>query len=244
MSDDNMLPMGVEEEDERTDEWMTTFADLSMLMLVFFILLFSMSIIDEERFTDSFQSVRQVLGGKETKLFTTTVRKDDAAILDAVRLQKQLIESQRKVYSDVRTYLNQKGVEGIIGAVFDEGKITVRVPSSVLFAPGEVELSADGQKVMTDLREFFIKRKDQFINIKGYTDDTPVRPGSRFKDNWEISAMRAVNVLRFFVKKGIEPGRMTATGLADFDPIMPNTNEQNRARNRRVEFELERRVGR
>ena len=244
MSDDNMLPMGVEEEEERTDEWITTFADLSMLMLVFFILLFSMSIIDEERFTDSFQSVRNVFGGKEDKLFTTTVRKDDAAILDAVRLQKQLIESQRKVYSDVRTYLNRKGVEGIIGAVFDEGKITIRVPAAVLFSKGEVELSPAGQKIMGDMRDLFIKRKDQFINIKGYTDNTPMRPGSRFKDNWELSAMRAVNVLRFFLRRGIESGRMTATGLGDHDPIMPNTDEQSRARNRRVEFVLERRVGR
>lgn len=231
----------LEDEDE-TQEWLTTFADLTTLLLVFFILLFSMCIIDEKRFTDSFLSVRQVFGGKDRELLTTTIRNDDAAIVDAVRLQKQLIEAQRKVYSDVRTFLNKKGVEGIVGAVFDEGVITIRVPGDVLFARGEVTVSAEGQQLLAGMRDFFIKRKDQFVNIKGYTDDTRVRSGSRFKDNWEVSALRAVHVLRYFVRSGIEANRLTATGLGDLDPLLPNTNEANRAKNRRVEFVLERRV--
>ncbi|MFV0350048.1 MAG: flagellar motor protein MotB [Halodesulfovibrio sp.] len=233
----------VELEEENTADWLVTFADLTTLLLVFFVLLFSMSVIDEKRFTDSFLTVREVFGGKDKDLLTTTVRRDDAAILDSVRLQKQLIESQRKVFSDVRTFMNQKGVEGVVGAVFDEGVITLKVPSGVLFAKGEVELSPEGEKMLSTLRDFFLKNKTQTINIKGYTDDSQPLPGSRFKDNWEISALRAVNALRFFVRSGIESNRLTATGLGDLDPLLPNTSEENRAKNRRVEFVLERRVG-
>jgi len=233
----------VELEEEGTADWLVTFADLTTLLLVFFVLLFSMSVIDEKRFTDSFLTVREVFGGKDKDLLTTTVRRDDAAILDSVRLQKQLIESQRKVFSDVRTFMNQKGVEGVVGAVFDEGVITLKVPSGVLFAKGEVELSPEGEKMLATLRDFFLKNKTQTINIKGYTDDSQPLPGSRFKDNWEISALRAVNALRFFVRSGIESNRLTATGLGDLDPLLPNTSEENRAKNRRVEFVLERRVG-
>ncbi|UZP67859.1 OmpA family protein [Desulfovibrio mangrovi] len=240
---DDIHHTGVELEEEGTAEWLVTFADLTTLLLVFFVLLFSMSVIDEKRFTDSFLTVREVFGGKDKDLLTTTVRKDDAAILDSVRLQKQLIESQRKVFSDVRTFMNQKGVEGKIGAVFDEGVITLRVPSGVLFGKGEVEISPEGQETLGALRDFFLKNKTQTINIKGYTDDTQPLPGSRFKDNWEISALRAVNALRFFVRSGIESNRLTATGLGDLDPLLPNTSEENRAKNRRVEFVLERRVG-
>ncbi|GFM33442.1 OmpA family protein [Desulfovibrio subterraneus] len=240
MQDDHNI---VELEEEGTADWLVTFADLTTLLLVFFVLLFSMSVIDEKRFTDSFLTVREVFGGKDKDLLTTTVRRDDAAILDSVRLQKQLIESQRKVFSDVRTFMNQKGVEGVVGAVFDEGVITLKVPSGVLFAKGEVELSPEGEKMLATLRDFFLKNKTQTINIKGYTDDSQPLPGSRFKDNWEISALRAVNALRFFVRSGIESNRLTATGLGDLDPLLPNTSEENRAKNRRVEFVLERRVG-
>lgn len=242
MADDDFIQPESDEK-ETYDEWITTFADIALLLLVFFILLFSMSNIDEIRFTDSFTSVRQALGAKESELTSTAVRRDDAAILETVRLQQQLIEAQRKVYSDVRTYLNRKGLEGVIGAVFDEGKITLRVPGDVLFESGRAELSPEGLAVMDTLREVFIQGKDQSINIRGYTDDVPPRSGSRFNDNWELSALRAVNVLRYFVREGIEPERMSATGLADLNPIFPNNSPENRAKNRRVEFVLEKEVG-
>jgi len=80
------------------------------------------------------------------------------------------------------------------------------------------------------------------INIIGHTDDIPPSPNSRFKDNWEISAMRALNVLRFLASLGINPERMMATGLADTKPLVPNTSPKNRKRNRRVEIILEREV--
>ena len=77
------------------------------------------------------------------------------------------------------------------------------------------------------------------INLKGYTDDVLPSPTARFRDNWELSAMRAVNVLRLMVELGLNPNRMTATGLADLEPLLPNTSPENRAQNRRVEFVLE-----
>ncbi len=70
----------------------------------------------------------------------------------------------------------------------------------------------------------------------------PCQKNSRFKDNWEISALRALNVLRYFLALGIDPDRMTATGLADTRPIVPNISPENRQKNRRVEIVLEREV--
>lgn len=234
---------GVEEPENPPQEWLNTFADMSCLLMTFFILLFSMSQLDVVKFTDSFTAVKQTFGGKEKELTTARVKQQEAAILDTVRMQKQLIESQRKVFSDVKTYLNRKGVEGVIGAVFDEGIITLRVPGNALFASGEVDITPPGKQALLTIREMLIKSPDQAINIVGHSDDIPPAPGSRFKDNWEISALRAVNVLRFFLQNGIDQKRLTATGLADLQPLFPNNSEENRARNRRVEMVLEKKVG-
>ncbi|MGE4296434.1 MAG: flagellar motor protein MotB [Desulfovibrionaceae bacterium] len=234
----------IDEGDEGAEDWIVTFADLNQLLLVFFILLFSLSTLDPVKFTDSFTSVKQALGEKTDKISMSKVQTQDAAVLESVRLQKQIIESQKKVYSDIRTFLNTKGVEGVIGAVFDEGVITIRVPSGVLFDEGKVEMNPDGTRVLMMLKNLFIQRNDQNINIRGFTDDVRPSSSSRFKDNWEISALRAVNVLRFYLQQGIESNRLTATGLADLDPLFPNTTPQNRAKNRRVEFVLEKRVSR
>jgi len=243
---DDDTPMGdsdLDEEEGEGGEWLVTFADMSMLLLTFFILLFSMSTLDITRFSDSFTSVRQALGQDGERASTLRVESDDGAILESVMLQKQLLDAQRKVYSDIRTYMNRQGVEGIIGAVFDEGVITLNVPSSALFEKDEVTVSPQGREVLLKLKDIFIKRNDQDINIRGYTDSDPPAPGSRFADNWEVSALRAVNVLRLYLEVGIEPNRLTATGLADLHPLYPNTTSENKARNRRVEFVLEKRIG-
>ena len=107
-------------------------------------------------------------------------------------LQKQLIEQQRQVYAEIRTFLNRKGVEGVVGSVFDEGVITLNVPGEVLFAPSQVELTPAGKELIDLLNNIFIQRPDEVINIRGYTDDLPPPRDGRFKDNWEISAMRSV----------------------------------------------------
>jgi len=224
------------------NEWITTFADLSLLLLVFFILLFSMSTLDVKKFTDSFTAVKRALGTDEDKLMTARVKSEEAAILDTVKMQKELIESQRKVFSDVKTFITRKGVEGVVGAVLEEGKITLRLPGDVLFQSGEVQLNEKGQAVVKALMQFLTKTPDQKINIRGFTDDVPPARNSRFRDNWEISSLRAVNVLRLLMSYGIEANRLTATGLADLEPLFPNNTPENRAKNRRVEIVLEKQV--
>jgi chemotaxis protein MotB len=238
-----MEQVGAELEREEPKEWLMTFADLSLLLLVFFILLFSMSTLDPVKFTDSFTSVKRALGEESKELMTARVKSEEAAILDSIKMQKQLIESQKKIFSDVKTFLNRKGVEGVVGAVFDEGKITLRIPGEALYPSGRVQLTDEGRKVIQEVKDYLSKVPDQQINIRGFTDDVPPGRNSRFEDNWEISSLRAVNVLRYLMQLGIESERMTATGLADLEPLFPNNSPENRARNRRVELVLEKQVG-
>lgn len=234
----------IEPEEEESDgrEWLTTFADLSMLLLVFFVLLYSMSSLDTDKFSSAFSSVTHALQGKLEEISTSRVSQEEAGVLlDQVIMQKQIVESQRKVFTDVKTLQVEKGIEGLLSASFENGQVILTVPGDVLFAPGEVRLSPAGKQLIAQLKDMFVQHPDQAINIRGYTDDVPPS-GTRWVDNWEISAMRAVNVLRFVMSMGIEAKRLTATGLADLDPEVPNSTEENRARNRRVEFIMEKKV--
>ncbi|GAB7023395.1 OmpA/MotB family protein [Salidesulfovibrio brasiliensis] len=244
MKDEKLDIYEIPQEDENEgQQWLTTFADLSMLLLVFFILLYSMSTIDTAKFSETFSSVTNALSGKLDKISTSRITRDEAGVLiDQALMRRQIIESQRKVFAEVKTLQTTKGLEGIVSANFEDGVITLRVPGDVLFATGRVTLSPEGQQLVAQLREFFIQHPDQTIKITGYTDNTQPSGRGRFKDNWEISAMRAVNVLRLLLKLGIEPSRLTATGLADMNPLYPNTTPAYRGKNRRVEFVLEKRV--
>ena len=235
-----------DEEELPSGQWLVTFADMSLLMLTFFILLFSLSSLDSRRFGELSESMRENLGAQSAKDGAADSQPEAveaAASLDAARLQLELIERQRRVYDSMRTYLNQKNLDGKIGAIFDNGLIILRLPADVMFERGETDLTAEARELLPAVRDMLIKQNTQVINIKGYTDDQAPPPGSRFKDNWEISSLRAVTVLRYMLDEGIEAKRLTATGLADMNPLFPNTTDKNRATNRRVEFVLEQRVG-
>ncbi len=246
-SDNYEGPLGGEEPDsggDGGDDWLTTFADLSMLLMTFFVLLFSMSTLDTAKFADSFQSVKKALGAKGKELMSAPVTAKEVSVLvEQAKLKQQIIKEQKRVYSDFRSYVSTKGVQGVVAATLESGKITINIPSDVLFKKDEVELSEKGRNILKTLYDFLIKSPDQRINIRGFTDNTPPAPDSRFRDNWEISALRAVNVLRRLVKLGLPQNRLTATGLADLEPLYPNTTKANRAKNQRVEFVLERRIG-
>ncbi len=233
------------EEDEEGDprEWLISFADMCLLIASFFILMFAMSSPDTKKMSDAMLSVSKAIGGKESKVVSGKVSSSEVGVLmDQLMLKKSIIESQKKIFADMQFFQTTKGLEGIVGAYFQDGLITLRAPMDVLFAAGDAELTPKGQQALATLKDFFIKHVDQTINIKGFTDTDPPPAGSRFRDNWEVSAMRAVNVLRSLVKLGLSPSRMTATGLADLEPLFPNNTPENKARNRRVEFVLERRV--
>ncbi|MBI5520963.1 MAG: flagellar motor protein MotB [Desulfovibrio sp.] len=232
-----------EEEESDSVEWLMTFSDLTMLMLVFFIMLYAMSTPDVTKVNSALQAVTAALGGKESKLATSTISREEAGVLlDQVMLNRQIQIAQQKVFSDVKYLQTKKGLEGLVGANFEDGVITIRAPGDVLFASGEVTLTPKGREVIMALKDFFAQHPDQTINIRGYTDDRLPVAGSRFRDNWEVSSLRAVNVLRLLMDMGIEPKRLTSTGLADLNPLYPNTSEEYRAQNRRVEFVLEKRV--
>ncbi|NDV18731.1 OmpA family protein [Pseudodesulfovibrio sp. JC047] len=243
MKDDDRSIFLQEEEEDGGNEWLTTFADLSMLLLVFFVLLYSMSTIDTHKFSETFSSVTQALQGKMRQISTSRITREEAGVLiDQALMRRQIIESQRKVFAEVKTLQTKKGIEGLVSANFEDGRIVIRVPGDVMFPSGRVTLTPEGARLVATLKDFFIQHKDQTIKIVGYTDNVRPSRRSRFKDNWEFSALRAVNVLRELLKMGIESTRLTATGLAYLNPLVPNSSAEYRAKNRRVEFVLEKRV--
>ena len=233
-----------EHAEDSQNSWLMTFSDICLLLLAFFVLLFSMSSFDMQRFTHSFYSVKRALGsqrdgnmGLKAKTFES-----DGVFMKKAQLLKQIRESQSQVFADFNFHYADQGREGLIGARFNSGKITLAVSGNVLFPSGEVELSAKGIRVLEKIRDFVILHPDQKINIKGHSDDVPPSPDSRFEDNWEISSLRAISVLKYLLEEGIEPNRLSATGLADLEPVVPNSSEENRSRNRRVEFVLTKRL--
>ncbi len=117
--------------------------------------------------------------------------------------------------------------------------------SEVLFSLGSDELGAEGQVEMQKLASTLMEIEkslptdiDWILQIEGHTDSLPVKKGQSYKDNWELSTKRALSVLRFLIKQGIAPSRLSASGYGSFQPIDNNNTKSARMKNRRIEMKI------
>ncbi len=118
--------------------------------------------------------------------------------------------------------------------------LQVRVLGSILFPSGELELTEEGLAVVQKIGRILKSVKDKGIRVEGHTDNVPVSAGYRkFSNNWELSAMRAINVVRFLIDvTGLDPAQFEAVGMSEYHPIADNDTEQGRSLNRRIEIML------
>jgi len=117
--------------------------------------------------------------------------------------------------------------------------------SSVLFDVGKADISEAGRQSLDTLASAVIDLEREIppdipwiLRVDGHTDNTPITGAGPYKSNWELSAARAVSVVQYLISKGVEPDRLAAAGFGEFQPIDQGTDEEARARNRRIEIKL------
>jgi chemotaxis protein MotB len=118
------------------------------------------------------------------------------------------------------------------------GKMTVKLKDKVLFASGSTALGKDGKAALDAVADAFKDLKGKNVVVGGYTDDVPTGTRSGFKDNWDLSAARAVTVVRYLQSKGVSPAMLGAMGYSEYRPLAPNESSQGRSQNRRIEISL------
>ena len=119
-----------------------------------------------------------------------------------------------------------------------EGRLIVQLPAEVLFASGSADLSEDGKVALIKLSAVLEKMPDRKFMVAGHTDSLAPMKGSKFRNNWELSTARAVNVTELLVTAKINPKNLVASGYGEFAPIASNDNENGRKKNRRIELVL------
>lgn len=124
-----------------------------------------------------------------------------------------------------------------IEVIVNDGSISFRISSELLFASGQAELENAGLDVIDRLIPTLAGNRHRIL-VEGHTDSIPIQT-ERFPSNWELSASRASSVVRYLQLAGIDAVRMSATGYADTRPLGDNASDQGRAGNRRVELVMQ-----
>ena len=126
--------------------------------------------------------------------------------------------------------------EGTAVAVRQDTRgVVVSLPEAGAFSIGQADLSDAARRVISDLATVLAAEHGD-IRVEGHTDDVPIAT-SRFASNWDLSAARATEVIRFLIAHGaIAPSRLSAAGYGEFRPLVLNDSRESRARNRRVDI--------
>ena len=141
------------------------------------------------------------------------------------QLQQKVMQSiPEKVKNDFSIHWNQKSLVLVLG-------------ERIAFNVGEAKLLPDFQPTLRRIAGFISSQEGYKIAIAGHTDDMPIN-NTQFPSNWELSAIRAVNVAKFMISHGIDPHRVSIEGYSAYHPLRANTTLDNRQANRRVEITL------
>jgi chemotaxis protein MotB len=238
-----------EEEHDNEERWLLTYADMITLLMVLFIVLFSIGQINLKKFEQLRSGLASSFGTKQDVVLGggTGVLDGGPSPLDAEETAQQVLDKQRAAQAAATEQLRQAAEEvkktlagqGLGDKVTfrfeDRGLVLQIVTDDVLFDLGKADLRPEGRAVLDGLAAA-LKQVPNGISVEGHTDNRPIS-GFPFASNWELSTYRATSVLRYLVEqKGLDRKRISAAGSGVERPLVPNDPPAHQAQNRRVEI--------
>lgn len=217
-------------------EWLVTYADMVTLLLTFFIMMLSLARLDTERFEQIVTSIQYSLGANVAP--GGRIGRIDAHDTKRMSLSELTGQETEPILQDIREVTNKKNLDDVIEVIDQGDKVILRVKGQVLFDSGSSDINQGAGVVLKAIAEVVERNPGWRLDVKGHTDSRPIN-SPKFASNWELSSLRATAVLRYLIEQGVSPTRLTATGYADTQRLVPDSSEENMARNRRVEFVLE-----
>ena len=210
---------------------------LTLILLCFFVLLFSMSTIDNQKFKAIITSMKGSLGVLDSGIIVEMKEIETTLPGDVIEEEQ---EEFKKIYQELKDFLEENGLDNSVTLSLDERGLLIRFLDTVLFDFGRAEIK-DEAKYIINMISDVIKDSGKPMRIEGHTDNVPIST-SRFPSNWELSTTRAVNVVKYVIElNDIEPWRISAAGYGEYHPIDTNETSIGRQNNRRVDIVILRR---
>ncbi len=242
--------------------WMATFSDLMNLLLCFFVLLFSMSTIDAEKFEQlaaSLASSFSILPNGASAIgdgvlvsngvsqlnelaeyvnnmgYESEEQEQDDAIEEVK--QEQLAETE-KIAERVQELLEANNMAEQVNVEFNGQYVSLTLNGALLFDSGSAEVKEESKPILDKVAMILTKYKDHTIEIEGHTDNVPIHT-AKYKDNNELSSFRALSVFNYLLEvSDLDPATLKHSGRGEYVPVADNTTAEGRMRNRRVEIKI------
>lgn len=220
------------------ERWLITYADLITLLMIFFILMYTISNVNSKKFAQLSASLSDALVGNNSGFFIGEAP-GPVQVEGKVQTPGSKAE-EKKAMEDaakkIEGMLKEKGLAaGKVGVWPEERGLVVSLKETLLFARGSAEINPAARDVIKKIGEVLVTLKNP-VRVEGHTCDLPIHT-AQFPSNWELSTARATNVVKLLISEvKFQPNRLSATGYAETRPLQPNTSETNRQKNRRVDI--------
>lgn len=202
------------------NNFFVSWSDLVSLLLVFFVYLYSISEIDPLKFLQ----VKYALSGSEI----SSVEED---VLEILKLEQ---ESLKTIYIEMEAFIQEESLQEVVSVTLLEDRLEISLGNVLLFEQGEATLKKNAEVILYQVGGLFNKNDGQIV-VEGHTDDVPIETNA-FPSNWELSSARASSVVRFLRQVGVQENRFVVMAFNQFKPVVPNTDDVSRAKNRRVKI--------
>lgn len=229
---------------ENEERWLITYSDLITLLMIFFVIMYAMSSINQVKFSELSASLAAALHKSNqiplqhlgsTSLLDaanpTNQGHDTSNPLQSAQNQQQA-QAMNNLFKELQMYITTHHLTNNIAIVNEERGVQITLKDVVLFDTGKADIRPAAQTILAGLIPFFKSLPNQIV-VEGYTDNQPIST-PEYPTNWELSAGRAMRVVRFIASQGVAPDRLAGIGYGQYRPISPNTTAAGRQNNRRV----------
>ncbi|WP_010632647.1 flagellar motor protein MotB [Sporolactobacillus vineae] len=234
------------EEPDNSGRWLITYSDLITLLLVFFIVMFSMSTIENQRFNALISSLKNSFQGDsilQSMGYVATDKNQASPTIPNIKKTNQLTADQKKkdvrqldaLYVRLNKYIKANRLSPQVSLVATQRGVQLTFREKILFDLGSAQLKPHATPLLEKIGGI-LKEVPNEISVEGHTDNTPYRNShSAIHSNWELSGVHAQNVMLFLIKKDhLAPNRFHFIGYGEYQPIVKNDTPAHKAINRRV----------
>lgn len=217
--------------------WMLTYSDLITLLMIFFIVMYSMSQVDQTKYKQLSESLSIAMGGGKTIIGedNNSSIKNDVTQMDELDSSQDEEKKLEELKKKVDKYLQENGMSKNVSTSIDERGLVISMNDTLLFDTGKADIRPEFQQELTEMGKI-LNQLGNYIRIEGHTDNVPIS-NDEYSSNWKLSCDRASNVTEFLImKSGIQPQKLSAIGYGEYRPIADNSSEAGKAKNRRVDI--------
>ena len=257
-----------EAEKENGERWLLTYSDLITLLMIFFVVLYSMSKVDAQKFQAVAESLNKALGGSTPakmematsptgpSLFQTgtpsskttvpgkgtdsnnTANTNPATSAANKNSGQGNADAEKMSIDAIKAKLDKfaadNGIQTTLVTSIEERGLVVSIQETLLFESGSAGITDRARAILEKVSTVLAAAPNQ-IKVEGHTDNLPINT-PQYPSNWELSVIRATNVVQILQHDGITPNRLSATGYGEYRPIASNDTDAGRSQNRRIDL--------